>query len=182
MVRISLRSILLICIYFAICSSVCVSPNLWVGWFVVLATAIWMSFTIVRAFQTHNHFTLGFAVIGTVWLVAWLGLAIETKTANGSWNIRSKIAIVMNLGREWPDYDPSAPHRTYAHMHDLYYSAPMAIQTSEPVAPTWHNSMRLAVCLSSLAVGVIGGIVFHLIANMRMSNIPTDRDVSPDGG
>ena len=62
MPRISLRSILLICTYFAICSLVYVSANLWVGWLVVFATALWMALAIIRAFQTRDHFTLGFAV------------------------------------------------------------------------------------------------------------------------
>ena len=174
MARISLRSILLICVYFVVCCSVYVSANLWVGWFVVFATATWMSFAIIRAFQTHDHFTLGFAVTGCAWLIIWLGFAIETPTAATSWNIRAKIFSIMNVGRDQPEFDASAPLRTYAHLHDLYSSGPMAIQTAQPVAPLWHNSIRLAICLSSLVVGLVGGMVFLLFTKLTSTNIGCD--------
>lgn len=174
MARMSLRTIFLICVYFAVCCSVYVSANLWVGWFVVFATATWMSFAIIRAFQTHDHFTLGFAVTGCAWLIIWLGFAIETPTAATGWNIRAKIFSIMNVGRNQPGFDPSAPHRTYAHLHDLYSSGPMAIQTPQPVAPMWHNTMRLAVCLSSLVAGLVGGVVFLLYAKFALMNLGCD--------
>ena len=136
-----------------------VSDNLCVGWLVVFATALLMSFAMIRAFQTRDHFTLGFAATGCVWLITWLGFAIETPTPAPDWKVRPKIASVMNFGREWQERDSSIP-KTYAHYHDLYISGLM--ETQQPVVPKFQNSIRLFICLTSLVVGLLGGIGLHL--------------------
>lgn len=163
MAQISLRSIMMMCVYAAICSFVYVSPNLWVGWLVVIATAIWMSLAIIRAFESRDHFMLGFAVTGSSWLIIWLGFAIQTPTSFDGNSIRSNIYRFVNLGRTHADsdFDPALPITEYAQLHDLYTSGAMATQSSTPPVPAWHNAIRLLVCLSALAAAGVGGTLFQ---------------------
>lgn len=168
MVQLSLRSIMLMCVYAATCGLVYVTPNLWVGWLVVFATALWMSSAIVGASQSRNRFTLGFAVTGCIWLIVWLGFAIQTPTSIEGNDIRQKIFRFMSFGQT-PDYDPTLPVTTYAQVHDLYSSGRMGTQTT-PRAPAWHNAMRLLVCLSALAVACVGGAFFQLLGGDNRTN------------
>ena len=163
------------CVYFAVCCLVYISVNLWVGWAVVCATAVWMAYATIRAFQTRNHFTLGFAVAGCAWLIVWLGFAIETKTDVSGWNVRSKITNIMRLGRETPEHDVLAGLQSFTHMHHLYRSELLGILPDQRLAPEYHNSVRLFVCLTSLIFGLLGGIVFHVgfrIGANRPEGIP----------
>ena len=163
MVRISLKSIMLMVVYAAICCMVYVSPNLWIGWFIVVATATWMAIAIVRATQTNDPFTLGFAVTGCMWLIVWLGFAIETPTSIDGNNVRTAIYRIATLGKAIPEYDRSVRTTTYARLHDLYTSAPMGSRSAVLFVPQWHNAMRLVVCLTALAIAFCGGALFYFV-------------------
>ena len=79
MQRFSIRSVLLLVVYFAVCSLVYVSTNIWFGWLVVFATAIVYATAMKRAFSTRDRSVLVFAISGTVALITMLGFAIETR-------------------------------------------------------------------------------------------------------
>lgn len=161
MARISLKSIMLMVVYAAICSMVYISPNLWIGWLVVIATATWMAIAIVRATQTKDPFTLGFAVAGCVWLIVWLGFAIETPLSIDGKNVRAVIHRIIHFGRPRPEVDPKSRVTTYAQLHDLYVSGPMGSRSAVRHAPNWYNAIRLLVCLIALGIATVGGAVFH---------------------
>ncbi len=59
-IRLSLKTLFLICLYFAICSTLYVSANLWLGTLVVLATIVWLVATTARAFQSSRLFFVWF--------------------------------------------------------------------------------------------------------------------------
>jgi hypothetical protein len=167
MVRISIKSMLLMVVYAAICCLVYLHSSLWIGWLVVIATAFWMALAIVHATHTHNSFTLGFAVTGCVWLIIWLGFAIETPTTINIEGMRKAIYRVASLGRTRPEYDPSIGFTAYAQYHDVYISVPMGNQSPEIFLPYWHNALRLVVCLSALTVATVCGALFHFVCRNR---------------
>ena len=158
---------ILIVAYAAICCLVYLHSSLWIGWLVVIATAIWMAIAIVRATQTHNSFTLGFAVAGCVWLILWLGFAIETPTTFDSKELRMAIYRFVSLGRKPPEYDPSIRITTYAQLHDLYTSAPMGNQSKAIFVPHYYNAIRLVVCLSALTFATACGTLVHFACRNR---------------
>ncbi|MEQ1904125.1 MAG: hypothetical protein ABL888_08085 [Pirellulaceae bacterium] len=169
MAQFSIRAILLICVYSAICCLVYLVPSLWVGWMVVIATAIWMSIAMVAAFQSRDRFKLGFAVTGSVWLIIWFGFAVETSRPIAVFDIREFISKIMTGGKSVPEIDPTLPTTTYARLHDLYTSVDIAGVGSKRHIPLWFNSIRLFVCLSALVVGCLGGIIFQLCGQRRES-------------
>ncbi len=85
--RISLKTLFLICLYFAICSTLYVHANLWLGTLVVVATIVWLIATTARAFNHHEYFSFGFSIFGWAWLVFWLGFYAETATRTATWKV-----------------------------------------------------------------------------------------------
>jgi hypothetical protein len=167
MAQFSIRAILLICVYSAICCLVYLVPSLWVGWMVVIATAIWMSIAMVGAFESRDRFKLGFAVTGCAWLIIWFGFAIDTPKSNNLIDVRPHIVKLMNFGRTYPKDDPNLPYIFYTRFHDLQHSVDCVTKGSPPALPMHYNSIRLFVCLSALAVGCLGGVIFHLSGRRR---------------
>ncbi|MDB4766137.1 hypothetical protein OAG71_00470 [bacterium] len=169
MARVSLQTIMLVVAYAAVCSTVFATSNMWAGWLVVWATALWMAIAIVRASKSNGGFSLGFAVAGCFWLTIWLGFAVETSVKFDDIPIRTAIYDVVNFGRNTNEYDESAEPKSYAKAHDLYMSLDMTVQGNSPHVPNWHNAMRLVVCLSALVVGCMGGMVTHYTYNDRLN-------------
>ena len=169
MATISLRTIMLVVTYAAICSTVYVTPNLWAGWMVVLATAMWIAISIYRTSLQNSSFSLGFSIAASAWLVAWLGFGIETSNQVDDTPFRMAIYNVVCFGNQSDqEYDPSAKIELYSKAHDLYQSFEQSkTQGTDPPAPAWHNAMRLIVCVSSLLVGCLGGLVTHFIGRKR---------------
>ena len=169
MATISLRTIMLVVTYAAICSTVYVTPNLWAGWTVVLATAMWIAISIYRTSLKNSSFSLGFSIAATVWLVSWLGFGIETSNQVDDIPFRMAIYNVVCFGNQ-PDqeYDPSAKIELYSKAHDLYQSFEQPkTQGTDPPVPAWHNAMRLIVSVSSLLIGCLGGLVTHFSRRKR---------------
>ena len=59
------------------------TPNVWAGWFAVIATAAVISIAIFQAFRNQNQWTLGFAVTSCATLITCLGFTIETRGVSG---------------------------------------------------------------------------------------------------
>ena len=161
MPRISLKSIMMVVLYAAVCCMVYATPNMWAGWLVVWATAGWMAIAIAKAANTNSRFFLGFTVVGCTWLIVWLGFAVETSVKFDDVPIRMAIYDFANFGQQPNEYDESAEMVSYAKAHDLYMSLDLTVQGDSPHVPNWHNTIRLVVCLSALVAGCIGGIVTH---------------------
>ena len=167
MARFSLKSIMLVVAYAAVCSSVYATSSMWAGWLVVWATAAWMAIAIVRASKSNGGFSLGFAVAGCFWLTIWLGFAVETSVKFDDIPIRTAIYDFANFApnTDESDVEPSADElnqisantASNGKAHDLY----MSLEMNTRHVPNWHNTMRLVVCLSALVVGCIGGMVTH---------------------
>ena len=164
MARFSLKSMLLVIVYAAVCSSIFATTNMWVGWLVVWATAVWMAIAIVRASKSNDGFSLGFAIVGCFWLTIWLGFAVETSVEFDDIPIRTAIYDFANFGRSSNEADESAKTIRYSQAHDLYMSGEM----NSRHVPNWHNTMRLVVCLSALIAGCIGGMVTHYIYKNKL--------------
>jgi len=162
MPRISLISIFLLCAYFAACCLTYLSPSLWAGWLIVIATSIWMAISIVRAFQTRDHFTLGFSVTACVWLITWLGFGIDAPQPTTNINWPWKMAKVINYERDLSVLPRLNERGVHSHLHTLYSTQPMTEGDARHVAIVF-NAIRLGICLSALAVGVVGGAVFRLV-------------------
>lgn len=148
--------------YAALCCLVYVYANLWIGWLVVIATAIWMGMAIVHATQTGNRFSMGFSAIGCVWLLTCLGFSIQTPLSIEGNHIRPVVYRIVNFGRGIPVHERGGPVTTYAQYHDLYTSGAMAHQSAGIVVPSWNNAIRLACCLTALFSGVLGGTCCHI--------------------
>jgi hypothetical protein len=171
-IQTSLKTLFLISAYVAICCLVYVHSNLWIGTLVVLATIIWLTTTTIHAFRHHNYFSIGFSLCAWAWLVFWLGFYSETPASvsppPASYaGLAGNVFRVMTLFRDSPDFDPSLPVQTYGFMHSLHMSGPMAYQTGGPYVPSFNNAMRLAICVTSLLVGLIGGTATHYIRRLR---------------
>jgi hypothetical protein len=165
--RFSLRTLFLICLYFAICSTIYLSANLWLGTLVVLATIIWLVATTAHAFKQHDYFSFGFSVFGWACLVFWLGFYAETAGRSGDWELPHAIFRAMCFFRERPIWDPSAPVKIYGTIYSIYQSGQMSVSSPIPFAPSFLNAIRLAVCVTALFVGVIGGVVAYFIGRKR---------------
>ena len=164
MARFSLKSIMLVVIYAAICSTVYATTNMWAGWLVVWATAVWMAIAIVHASKSNSGFSLGFAVAGCFWLIIWLGFAVETSVKFDDIPIRTAIYDFANFERNTEKDDDSANTASNGKAHDLY----MSLEMNTRHVPNWHNTMRLVVCLSALGVGCIGGLVTHFTCKRQI--------------
>jgi hypothetical protein len=163
MATISLKSIMFVVAYAAICSTAYATPNLWAGWLVVLATATWIAISIYRTSLQNSSFSLGFSIAASVWLIAWLGFGIETSTQVDDIPFRTAIYDFVSFGGDTgQEYDPSARLETYSKAHDLYQSFEQTkTQGTNPHVPSWHNAMRLIVCITSLLIGCLGGLATY---------------------
>ena len=169
MATMSLKSIMLIVVYAAICSTVYTTPNLWAGWLVVLATAMWIAIAIYRTSLPNSSFSLGFSIAASVWLIAWLGFGIETSTQVDDIPFRMAIYNAVCMGsQDDQESDPSAKLERYSKAHDLYQSFEQTkTQGTDPHVPAWHNAMRLSVCVSSLLIGYVGGLTSLFVCRKR---------------
>ena len=166
-IRLSLKTLFLICLYFAICSTLYVSANLWLGTLVVLATIVWLVATTARAFNHHDYFSFGFSVCGWAWLVFWLGFYAETQGKTANWKMPILIFRATCFFQVPPITDPQVPSQVYATMHSLHVSGQMGTQSPSPYTPSFGNAIRMAVCVTALFMGLIGGVVFHFIGRKR---------------
>ena len=162
MPQFSIRLLLVLVAYIAVCSFVYVTPNLWIGWLVFFATSLVIAAATISSFKNRDRFKLGFAVTSSVALVTFLGFAIETsgisssKTGN---EFRGNVNQWLQLDRSQAERKPIEKRdpKKERVLHHLYYS----IGLSSKRSPDWINLSRLLVCLSSLTIGLIGGLLCH---------------------
>lgn len=161
----TLKHLLAIAVYFAICCLNWITENLLVGWLFVIATTLWMMMAGLYAFRNGNRFSLGFSVFGFAWLAIILGISIQTPLNSKALDlriVRSRIySLAKSIGpsRTLPT---STTLTTYGELHDLTDSGPMGMYGSPPI-PHFYNTMRLAVCLSSLIAGSLGGLLLSFL-------------------
>lgn len=86
-----------------------VSPNLWVGMCVVLATIVWLCLAAIHAFDHRNAFSLGFAIGASSWIIFWLGFTVEIPPGWTPWDLGHKIVVVANAFRPIPAFDAKVP-------------------------------------------------------------------------
>ena len=121
-----------------------------------------MTIATISAFRNHSHFTLGFAIVGWVWMVMWLGVVFETPSKSRNWDFRLAVEHFMSLGLN-SDEKNIVSRSVYATSHDLYKSYSLASRTGKPPLPHPYNTVRLAVCLTSLVAGAVAGLLLCCI-------------------
>lgn len=166
--QIKLRTIFLMCVYTGVCSLIYVYSNLWFGTLVVVATITWLGLATNHAFRHQSQFWLGFVISGWAWLVLCFGFYGESKTNFDITNVQKAIYWIASPFRPTPEYDPNLRYETFGYMTSLHVSGPMASQPGTLLIPAWHNALRLVVCLSSLLLGTVGGIIMSVIARRRV--------------
>ena len=146
MQRFSIRSVLLLVVYFAVCSLVYVSTNIWLGWLVVFATAIVYATAMKRAFSTRDRSVLVFAISGTVALITMLGFAIETRGIPSQLKAHDLRRTIQKHLRLSPLPDAGEQQKTTVNnariLHHMYYSIGIR-ERRHP--PGWINLARLLV-------------------------------------
>ena len=165
--QISLRSLLLLCVYGGICSLTYVYSNLWVGTAVIAATIALVSYAAVYAFHSRRLFPLGFSGAASAWTMFWLGFYAETSTNYKPWTFPRDVYRLMTGYREAPQIDTNVNSTKYAVMHSFHFSVSMAHFGEPPMPPSNHNAIRLAVCLTSLVVGLGVGMIAHIACRLR---------------
>jgi|GEM_PF-4415572 len=172
MIRISLKTIFFIVVYFSICAQIYVTDNVLVGSAIVFATAIWMCAAMIRAFQLRNRFILGFSVIGSFWLIGCLGFSVETSSPMTLLeNARSSTLNVLSGGRK-PVEIESYTGLNRSHYHDIHQSSTMVRVPDQNFVPGRRNAILFMVCISSLAVGCVGGTMFQVFCTKREEQTP----------
>ena len=131
-----------------------------------------MAISMVRAFQTRDHFALGFSVTGCIWLITWLGFAIDTPQSSTNLNVPWKMAAIINYQRDLSELRVLRESGVHSHLQTLYNTQPMT-EGDAAFAAVAVNGMRLGICLSALVVGMAGGAIFKL-ANWKL-NKPDQR-------
>ena len=167
--QITLGQILLIVAYGALCSLIYVTANVCIGWLIVIATSVWYAIAAKSAFQNQNRFSFGFSVVGFVCLASFLGFIIQTPT---TWNgknvadLRLSIQRLAWFGKPFPVYEPNQLTAVVGYQHDLTTSGPVVSLGDVEGKPSFHNTMRLAACLSSLCVAFAGGLATWKVVSL----------------
>ena len=169
MPRITIKSSLLLTVYFSICASIYVTQNLAAGWIVVIATGLLIATTMVHAFNARDSFSLGFSVFAMVWLLICLGCSFETSRNFQGWKFQRPIFNAMRLGRKSPEIE-SFVNVKRTTIHDLYYSQDAIRHPDDNVTPSYTNCMRVVACVSSLLWGLIGGAIFRMTMDRNTEN------------
>jgi hypothetical protein len=165
--QLSIRSLLLLCVYGGVCSLTYVYSNLWVGTAVVAATIALLSYATVHAFQSRRHFPLGFSLAAFAWMSFWLGFYAETSTNYKPWSVPRDVYVLMTGDREFPKINTNANPSTYAVMHSLHFSLSMARYGDPQKAPSMHNAIRLAVCVTAIGFGLAVGLIAQFVIHLR---------------
>lgn len=188
--RVSLRSLLLVVTYVAVCCTTYVSSNLWNGTLVVVATICLFGSTTLRAFKTQSHFLFGFSLVGWSWLVFWLGFYAETPAGYRNWPVPQWIyeyatlyqrghSVVPGDGR-YEEFQQGWNFTPYGHMHSLHESREMRVPSHlKPRVPNWLNIIRLAVCLTAILAGSIGGLASSRARRFRRASESHNRSTEP---
>lgn len=158
----SIMSLIFIVAYFTICALTYAFENVTIGWFIVIATAIWIAVVAIQSFQTRTAFRLGFAVFGNLWLASVLGFALETPNGFNAYDIRTPVWETMSFGRKSPTIEDYTTLRKST-MHDWYRSMTYARLPNDREVPNRGTTLRLAACLSALFAGLLGGLCFSVI-------------------
>ena len=165
--QLSIRSLLLLCVYGGICSLNYAGSSLWIGTATVVATIALISYAAIYAFTSQRVFPLAFSIAASAWIIFWFGFFAETGPSYPQWPLPQDVHQLMG-GRIDPGKgDPRAGATTYARFHSIYFSSLMAHYGPTPNVPHPLNLIRLAVCLMSLAVGLCAGIAGILLRNAK---------------
>jgi hypothetical protein len=169
----SMQSLLLLCVYGGICSLNYAGSNLWIGTATVVATIAFVSYTTIHAFHSRRGFPLAFSIAASAWMIFWLGFYAETSPSQPPWKLPQHIYELIagiNVSDELKKIDLNAPSTSYATMHSIHVSVPMATHGSPPPTPAFSNAIRLAVCLTSLVFGFCAAAVVILLRKMKRAS------------
>ena len=161
--------------YSAVLCFAYVTPNLWAGWLVVIATAALIANSILHAFRNQNQMALGFAIVSSMTLITCLGFAIETRGATSTKKGNDLRVSIYELMRFAPAPEPKPKNynpnlNEIRVMHHIYYSVALGGKFSAETI----NLSRLAICIVSLLIGSFGGLTFKLL------NIPRQKKFEPE--
>ena len=171
----SLRFAVIALAYLAVLCFAYVTPNVWVGWLAVIATAALIANSILNAFRNQNQMTLGFAIASSTMLITCLGFAIETRGLS-AWDfgedlrgsihrfLRIRPVEVLKIKDQKPSVDEI---RT---VHHITYAIGLGKNQSKAEQI---NLFRVVICISSLLIGCFGGLTFKLF------NIPRQKKPEP---
>ena len=164
MPKFSIRSLLLLTVYFSLCGAIYVIQNSAVGWVIVVATALLIAISMVYAFNNRDLFALGFSVFSMAWILICFGYSFDTPRNFVGWKFQQPIYRAMRMGRASPEIesfgDPANERYT---IHHLFRSDNGLRGPGDTSTPSYDNAMRCFVCLSSLLAGLIGGVTFRTV-------------------
>ena len=153
--KFSLFTALLLSAYAAVCSMIFVYANLWFGTLVVFATAALLGVATWRAVKTQSPFLLVFSIAGWSWMVLWFGFVAQTDKGTADWTVPKSIYSISKPIRR-PALDAGDGE---AKMHSLEATGGMS---GHKIAPSWHNFIRFAVCISALLFGCLVGTLYEV--------------------
>jgi len=164
MPKFSIRSLLLLTVYFSLCALIYVIQNSAVGWVIVVATALLIAISMVYAFNNRDLFALGFSVFSMAWMLICFGYSFDSPRNFAGWKFQQPIFWTMRMGRPSPKLesfgDPANQRYT---IHNFFRSDNAILNPNDNSPPSYDNAMRCFVCLSSLLAGLIGGCAFRTV-------------------
>ena len=159
MPKLSIRSMLLLIVYFSICASIYLTQNSVVGWIVVIATAILIATAMIHAFSSADPFSLGFSVFCMAWLLICFGYSFDSARNFKGLEFQGPVFRFMRLGRTSPEIESLVTAKRFA-IHNFYRSDDAIRHPEDSVTPSYGNAMRCFICVSGFLVGLVGGVVF----------------------
>ena len=153
------------------------TPNVWAGWFAVIATAAVISIAIFQAFRNQNQWTLGFAVTSCATLITCLGFTIETRGVSGfkfDTDLRQSMSKFL-LGdpiEESENRDVNRNPNEERAVHHLCDS----FGIGSNYTARYFNLSRLVICIFSLLIGSFGGLTFKWLSIPRQKKLKPSHD------
>ena len=160
MPKLSIRSLLLLIVYFAICASIYITQNSAVGWAIVTATAILISTTMIHAFNEKEPFALGFSIFAMSWLLICFGYSYDSSRTSAGWKFQQPLFHAMRLGRTSPEIESYVNVERYT-IHHFFRSDNAMRHPEDTVMPSYENALKCFACVTALVVGLIGGVIFR---------------------
>ena len=160
MPKLSIRSLLLLVVYFSICASIYVTQNSVAGWIIVIATAILIATSMIHAFNKRDPFALGFSIFAMAWLLICFGYSFDTSRTFKGWQFQQPIFRAMRLGKTSPEIESYVYVERYT-IHHFFRSDNGMRHLEDTVMPSYGNALRCFLCVTSLLVGLIGGTIFR---------------------
>ena len=164
----SIRSLMFLFVYFAICASIYITQNLAAGWAVVIATAVLIVTSTMYAFRNNDTFALGFSVFATMSILICFGCSFDTSRNFKGWNFQPTIFHIMRFGSATPELESFGdPKNQRFAQHTLFRTERALRAPNDTSTPSYRNALSLFACLAAALMGLIGGFVFRIAVKPR---------------